>query len=263
MLRVWLTDYQPGCVLFPKLGRRRTWLMVKKDLERVGIDYVTSEGIADFHAAGRHTHITELLRNGASLPEAKGLARHSDIKMTMRYAHTGIADQAKALQQLPWQPSENARGEPVEATALEAGSAAGRKRPGSESGVAECQSGALGGTACAPTPSSATPVADRGCRKKSPSGSDGQEWRRRGSNPPLKCRKDLQHSDLRKCEIVQSANVSHSSGPEWHDASSSDAMLHHLNKLWSALPTLVQQAIVTLADASRHTQTKSGDVRVE
>jgi integrase len=37
--------------LFPKLKNRRTWLMVKKDLERVGIEYETPEGIADFHAA--------------------------------------------------------------------------------------------------------------------------------------------------------------------------------------------------------------------
>jgi hypothetical protein len=76
--------------------------MVKMDLERVGIPYITREGVADFHAVGRHTHITELLRNGASLPEAKELARHSDIKMTMRYTHIGIGDQAKAIRQLPW-----------------------------------------------------------------------------------------------------------------------------------------------------------------
>jgi hypothetical protein len=63
--------------------------MVKKDLERVGIPYETEEGIADFHAAGRHTHIPELLRNGATLPEAKELARHSDVNMTMRYTHIG------------------------------------------------------------------------------------------------------------------------------------------------------------------------------
>ena len=39
--------------------------MIKKDLERAGIPYQTEEGTADFHAVGRHTHITELLRNGA------------------------------------------------------------------------------------------------------------------------------------------------------------------------------------------------------
>ena len=60
-------------------------------------------GVADFHAAGRHTHITELLRSGASLTEARELARHSDIRMTMKYTHIGIDDQAKAVSKLPWQ----------------------------------------------------------------------------------------------------------------------------------------------------------------
>ena len=95
--------YRLGEPLFPKLAKRRTWLMVKKDLERVGIPYKTEAGIADFHAAGRHTHITELLRSGASLTEARELARHSDIRMTMRYTHIGIADQAAAVSKLPWQ----------------------------------------------------------------------------------------------------------------------------------------------------------------
>lgn len=101
MVRGWMKGMKPGDALFPKLAGRRTWLMVKKDLERVGIAYENEDGIADFHAAGRHTHITELLRNGVSLPEAQKLARHSDIKMTMKYAHIGIADQAKAVANLP------------------------------------------------------------------------------------------------------------------------------------------------------------------
>jgi len=75
--------------------------MVRKDLERVGIPYENGDGIADFHASGRHTYITELLRNGASLPEAKELARHSDIKTTMKYTHIGINDQARAIAALP------------------------------------------------------------------------------------------------------------------------------------------------------------------
>lgn len=71
--------------------------MVKRDLERVGIPYENKDGIAEFHASGRHTYITELLRNGASLPEAKELARHSEIKTTMRYTHIGINDQTPAI----------------------------------------------------------------------------------------------------------------------------------------------------------------------
>jgi len=96
-LRDWLREMQPQDKLFPNLDRKKTWLMVKKDLERIGIPYETTDGIADFHASGRHTYITELLRSGASLPEAKELARHSDVKMTMRYTHIGLADQAAAL----------------------------------------------------------------------------------------------------------------------------------------------------------------------
>jgi len=103
MLKGWLKGMNHTELLFPKLAKRRTWLMVKKDLERIGIPYRNEEGIADFHAAGRHTHITELLRNGASLPEARELARHSDIRMTMKYTHIGLDDQAKALSKLPWQ----------------------------------------------------------------------------------------------------------------------------------------------------------------
>ncbi|WP_417850278.1 tyrosine-type recombinase/integrase [Thalassoglobus sp.] len=101
LLTSWLKGFKPKQKLFPDLEKKRTWLMVKKDLERVGIPYRNEHGIADFHAAGRHTHITELLRNGASLPEAQQLARHSDIKQTMKYTHIGIEDQAKAVANLP------------------------------------------------------------------------------------------------------------------------------------------------------------------
>src|SRR5690606_6613917 len=42
-----------------------------------------------------------LLRNGCSVPEAQRLARHSDVRLTMRYTHIGIQDQAKAVANLP------------------------------------------------------------------------------------------------------------------------------------------------------------------
>ncbi len=71
MLHDWLKELRPGEKLFPKLGERKTHVMVRKDLERVDIPYENEDGIADFHASGRHTYITELLRNGVSLPEAK------------------------------------------------------------------------------------------------------------------------------------------------------------------------------------------------
>ncbi len=100
-LRKWLVGVAADERLFPKLARKDTAVMVKRDLERVGIPYRTDAGVADFHAAGRHTHITELIRSGASLPEVKELARHSDIKMTMKYTHIGMGDQARAVGNLP------------------------------------------------------------------------------------------------------------------------------------------------------------------
>jgi site-specific recombinase XerD len=103
MLREWMAGMEPEDHLFLNLDRKKTWLMVKKDLERVGIPYETAEGIADFHAAGRHSHVTELLRSGASLPEARELARHSDIRTTMKYTHIGMEDRARALSNLRWQ----------------------------------------------------------------------------------------------------------------------------------------------------------------
>ncbi len=100
-LLAWLPELKPGEYLFPELEEKRTYLMVRKDLEKAGIPYQTDEGIADFHAAGRHSYVTGLLRSGASLPQAKELARHGDVRMTMRYTHIGLQDQAAALNSLP------------------------------------------------------------------------------------------------------------------------------------------------------------------
>lgn len=97
----WLCALKPTDFLFPQLANRKTWLMVKKDLERVGIPYKNDAGIADFHASGRHTYVTQLLRGGASLSQARDLARHGDIKMTMKYTHLGLADQVEGLKVLP------------------------------------------------------------------------------------------------------------------------------------------------------------------
>ncbi len=140
LLRDWLKGLTPCEKLFPRLEHRKTWLMVKKDLERAGIAYENEEGIADFHAAGRHTHITELLRNGATLPEAKELARHSDINMTMRYTHIGIGDQARAVANLPT-PKMNPK---TPATAMPSQEHALHGR--CISGVSERQSRSLAGT---------------------------------------------------------------------------------------------------------------------
>ena len=103
-LRQWLPEYPAEPPLFPKLSRRKGYVMIRKALEAAGIPYTTKDGDADFHAAGRHTYITELLQNGTSLVVARELARHSDVTMTMRYIHLGLKDQAKGIENLPTDP---------------------------------------------------------------------------------------------------------------------------------------------------------------
>lgn len=101
LLKAWLPMLGPDEPLFPGLVWKKTYTMVQKDLAAAGIPYETAEGLADFHAAGRHSHITELLKNGASITEAKELARHTDVRTTMKYTHIGLKDQARALANLP------------------------------------------------------------------------------------------------------------------------------------------------------------------
>lgn len=110
LLKEWLPTMKADEHLFPRIERRRSWRMVRRDLERIGIPYENEEGVADFHAAGRHSYVTGLLLNGVGLVQAKELARHSDVKMTMRYAHVGLAEQAKSLKSLP-APSIGRKGE--------------------------------------------------------------------------------------------------------------------------------------------------------
>jgi hypothetical protein len=64
--------------------------------------YETPDGITDFHAAGRHSHVTGLIRSGASIMEAKELACHAEIRQTAKYIHIGMKDRAKTLGNLPY-----------------------------------------------------------------------------------------------------------------------------------------------------------------
>ncbi len=104
-VRQWTQGMKPQQHLFPGLEKKKLYRMIQLDLRDAGIAYETEQGIADFHAAGRHTYITQLIRSGVSLPTAMELARHSDVKMTMRYTHIGLEDRASALATLPPAPS--------------------------------------------------------------------------------------------------------------------------------------------------------------
>ena len=178
ILRTWLDGLDPDEPLFPGLAKKKTWLMVKKDLERAGISYRTKQGVADFHAAGRHTYVTELLRNGTTLPEARELARHSDVWLTMRYTHIGLEDQAKALSGLPL---------PKKAEQV---SCASWQRIGSGRRVPPCQTTSSSGTKRVTQDGNRININPNGSecygtnfRPKSSFGTKVDEWRRRESNP--------------------------------------------------------------------------------
>lgn len=95
LLEVWVAELKAGEPLFPGLDRKKTWLMVKKDLECAGIPYWTGGGVADFHAIGRRSFIQSLLDGGVKVHKVMDLARHSDIRMTMRYEQTRFDEQAR------------------------------------------------------------------------------------------------------------------------------------------------------------------------
>ena len=120
--------------------------MIRKDLEAAGIPFCTKDGDVDFHAAGRHSYITGLLRNGTSLVVARELARHSDVKMTMGYTHIGLEDQAKGIQNLPTDPGWLGSLRPEEQKSQRISSSS--QHICSKSGVSEGHPESLDGSEC-------------------------------------------------------------------------------------------------------------------
>jgi integrase len=193
LLRSWLMGLNRDDFLFPRFARKKAWLMVKKDLEGTGIPYIDESGrVADFHSAGRHSYITGLIKSGASVTEARELARHTDIRMTMRYTHIGIGDQAAALAGLPLPDTSEKPSPPLNAPSPATNS------PGS--GIAQRISSALevsGGPTLSQDDESRdgsgslendeTPEGSGVCVSLSPEVSrdvsEGEKWRRRESNP--------------------------------------------------------------------------------
>lgn len=123
-LRGWLAGKPAGRPVWPGKWAKHTEAvdMIRRDLktaraawigeaptpaeraERERSDFLASRDrdgrVADFHAL-RHTFITELVRAGVAPKDAKELARHSTITLTMdRYSHVGIRDTAAAVARL-------------------------------------------------------------------------------------------------------------------------------------------------------------------
>jgi len=126
------------------------------------------------------------------------LARHSDIKMTMKYTHIGVEDQARALQNIPTAGlASNNDGLEKSRSGCEDASPKSWECPGSESGVTNGQSVSSDGNEGGYTLNDETPVTDRGCDQISSSDNSCQKWRRRESNPRLRIRKSQLQKKLR------------------------------------------------------------------
>ena len=75
--------------------------MLRADLEAAGIESTDKAGrVVDFHSL-RHGYVSRIVDGGASVKEAQELARHSDPRLTMGYAHTRLHNKAKHLEDLP------------------------------------------------------------------------------------------------------------------------------------------------------------------
>lgn len=100
-LRPMLANVMPAAQPFRVPDSKRTAIMIRTDLKAAGVPYEVDGKVADFHAL-RHTFITNLAMAGVHPSDAKELARHSSITLTMDYyTHTKLGNLAAAVAKLP------------------------------------------------------------------------------------------------------------------------------------------------------------------
>ncbi len=107
LLREWKAEngFAADEKVFSGFNKSRGASMLRKDLEAAGVPYQDESGrFADFHAL-RHSFITNVVKSGATAKESQVLARHSKVELTLGiYAHLGISDERRALENLPTIP---------------------------------------------------------------------------------------------------------------------------------------------------------------
>jgi integrase len=103
--------------LWPGEWNERAAEMIRRDLEAAGLAYEDADGrVADFHSL-RASYITMLARSGVHPRTAQELARHSDVRLTMKvYTHLTMRDLSGAVATLPKLLPESPRALPLAAT---------------------------------------------------------------------------------------------------------------------------------------------------
>lgn len=95
-----INQLKPSEPIFPHLAQRKTHKMLRLDLEAASIAYRTEQGkYRDLHSL-RHAYITRVWQAGAAPNVARTLARHSDLRATMRYSHTRRDEQRRIVDRM-------------------------------------------------------------------------------------------------------------------------------------------------------------------
>lgn len=167
------------------------------------------------------------------MTEAKELARHTDIKMTMKYTHIGIDDQSKAVQGLKCEWI------------------------GSDSGVSERPEASQPVAPCPEDPEvqkRQNPCGDRGsdahCPNVSPDVSGDCQWRRRESNACLASDKYANANDLQQDPRDVSVFCQCQRDGDCPGASPHDAMLASVIAAWPSLSDETKRIVTVLAGIS-------------
>ncbi|WP_172992148.1 tyrosine-type recombinase/integrase [Lacipirellula parvula] len=103
-LKLALRDLPADKLVFPGLEKRKTHVMIKKDLAEAGLDYQNADGeFRDWHAL-RHTYVSRAWKSGAAAHVVKELARHADIRTTLSYSHNSREELRAAVDAVPQLP---------------------------------------------------------------------------------------------------------------------------------------------------------------
>jgi len=101
LLKAALSGKHPAAQAFTLPSPNKTTDLFQDDLKAAGVTYELDGKFADFHAL-RHSFISGIVKNGATVKEAQTLARHSTPVLTLGvYSHTSLNDTRRVIDGLP------------------------------------------------------------------------------------------------------------------------------------------------------------------